>query len=80
MQVINILFEFRNSTHIANVYITSSSHFYTIYFTDVELILDFGSKASYSKQQGLQLLKTGKDAEILRDAIIRQLEQLPEAA
>jgi hypothetical protein len=80
MKVFTIQFRFRNSTHIANVYFSDAFNGYTIYFTDVELILEFGGKASYSKQQGLKLLKPGKDSDTLKTIIIGQIEQLTPAA
>jgi hypothetical protein len=78
MRPFNILFQFRSSTHIANVYFSSGR--YDIYFTDVELVLEFGSKAEYTKKDGVQLLKTGSDIEELKTVITRQLEQLAPAA
>lgn len=80
MKVFNIQFRFRNSTHIANVYFSNAVDGYTIYFTDVELILEFGGKASYHKLRGLKLLKPGKDSEVLKTIIIDQIEQLTTAA
>jgi hypothetical protein len=80
MKVFNIQFRFRNSTHIANVYFSNAVDGYTIYFTDVELILEFGGKASYNKTQGLKFLKSGKDFEMLKTIIMNQIEQLTTAA
>ena len=80
MRTFNILFQFRNRAHIANVHFSSRSQRYTIYFTDVELILEFGSKAEYTTEGGLVLLKNGKDLEALKAVIISHLLQLTIAA
>lgn len=80
MKVFNIQFKFRNSTHIANVYFSEAIDGYTLYFTDVELILEFGGKAHYNKQNGLVFLKQGNDSETLKASIIGQIEQLTPAA
>jgi hypothetical protein len=80
MKVFNIRFRFRNSTHIANVCFSNAVDGYTIYFTDVELILEFGGKASYNKTYGLRFLKAGKDSEMLKNIIMHQVEQLTTAA
>jgi hypothetical protein len=76
MNVYTISFQFRNSTRIANVYFTTVTNGYTIYFTDVELILEFGCKASYSQKGGFSFLKTGKDLEALKIILSRQIEAL----
>lgn len=80
MKVFILQFRFRNSTHIANVYFSEAVDGYTIYFTDVELILDFGGKASYNKLHGLRFLKLAKDSEILKTIILDQIGQLTTAA
>lgn len=80
MKVFNIQFRFRNSMHIANVYFSDAIDGYMIYFTDVELILDFGGKASYNKTLGLRFLKPGKDSEILKTIITNQIQELTTAA
>jgi hypothetical protein len=80
MQIFNISFPFRNQNRIANVQFSEATSSYTIYFTDVELVLEFGSKAEYIKAKGLELLKSGNDSELLKTAIIRQLEDFPLAA
>ena len=76
MKVFNIQFSFRNSTHIANVYFSNAIDGFTIYFTDVELILEFGGKASYNKTRGFKLLKPGKDLETLKNIIMTHIEKL----
>lgn len=80
MNVYTISFQFRNNTRIANVYFSTATNSYTIYFTDVELILDFGCKASYSKKSGLNFLKSSKDLEALKTVLSQQLQALEYAA
>lgn len=80
MKAFNILFTFRESNHIANVYYSEAFNGYTIYFTDVELILDFGGKAFYNNNQGLHFLKAGKDVETLKALLTHKIEQLIPAA
>lgn len=76
MNVYTISFQFRNSTRIANVYFSSTTNGYTIYFTDVELILEFGCKAGYSQKTGFSFLKIGKDIDALKAILSRQLKAL----
>ena len=80
MRVFNIQFQFRNSTHFANVYFSEAIDGYTLFFTDVELILEFGGKAHYDKANGISFLKQGKDSEALKRAIVNQIERLSTAA
>lgn len=80
MKAFTIQFKFRESNHVANIYYTEANNGYTIYFTDVELILEFGGKASYNKNHGLHFLKSGKDAETLKSLLSGKIDQLTLAA
>ena len=79
MILFNILFQFDNSTHIANVSYSAKTERYTIYFTDVDLILAFGSKAEYSRLKGMKLLKQDSRSNDLVEAVTKEL-QLHKAA
>ena len=76
MRFSTVVFRFRNTPRLANVYFSEAVDYYTVYFEDIDLILEFGGKAKYDKVQGLRLLKTGKDAETLKLSVIKQIEDL----
>jgi hypothetical protein len=53
-----ISFSFRDQTYIASVYQASESSFrYSIYFTDVDLILEFGPKVEFTYDSQLHISK-----------------------
>lgn len=73
-----IRFSFRGKSHIASVYPskqTASS--YSVYFTDVELVLEFGSKVEYTKNGSLKISKDHekKSVLLLQEALSIPLEQ-----
>ena len=76
MRFSTVVFRFRNTPHLANVYFSEALDYYTVYFEDIDLILEFGGKAKYDKIQGLRLLKAGKDVEALKLSVIEQIEEL----
>lgn len=80
MKVFTIQFLFKNRSRIANVYYAETLDLYAIYFTDIELILEYGCKASYTSKSGFRFLKSGKDTEVLKSVLINQLVTLFAAA
>jgi hypothetical protein len=74
MRIFNFQFRFRDHNRIAHVHVSAASEDYTLYFTDVELILEFGNKAKYSKREGVRFFKSSGDAEVLKDIISKHLE------
>ena len=73
-----ISFFFRGHIYIASVYNSQeSTMLYTIYFTDVDLILEFGPKVEYSYNGQLHISKeTGNEAKnLLQEALIQELKK-----
>ena len=75
MKIFNIHFYFRDHNRVAHVHMSEASDTYTVYFTDVELILEFGNKAKYNQREGVRFIKPGKDAGILGGIITKLLEE-----
>ncbi|MGZ3846805.1 MAG: hypothetical protein ACXVLT_11370 [Flavisolibacter sp.] len=80
MKVFTIQFLFKGRSRIANVYYAETQDLYTIYFTDVELILEYGCKVSYTSKEGFRFLKTGKDTQMLKSVLQNHLLTLSPAA
>lgn len=77
MKNFTICFSFRGQSHIASVYASTVLNVsYAIYFTDVELILEFGSMVEYTIDGNLQLSKSLKENSVLllREALTEQLD------
>jgi hypothetical protein len=77
MHSFNIVFYYTGNPHIASIQYNSFQNAYTIYFTDVELILEFGNKAELL-QNGellLQKVKSSKEQNFLKEAILEQLNK-----
>jgi len=53
-----ISFSFRDQTYIASVYPSNENRFrYSIYFTDVDLILEFGPRVEFTYDRKLHISK-----------------------
>ena len=80
MSSFTICFSFRDQAYFASVYRSEdNAYLYTIYFTDVDLILEFGSKVEYRNNGELQLAKEiDADSRFLLQQVLA--EQLKHAA
>ncbi len=58
MSSFTISFTFRGQSYVASIYQSGAQpNLYSVYFTDVELIFEFGSKVEYTHDGKLQLSK-----------------------
>ena len=73
-----ISFLFRNQTYIASVYPASESSFrYAIYFTDVDIILEFGPKVEFTYDMQLHISKKidYSSKNLLQEALNQELNR-----
>ena len=61
MRNFNILFHFRGHNRVASVDYSAIDHLYSVYLTDVELVLEFGNKLELSAHT--MVLKQTQDRE-----------------
>ena len=78
MQTFNILFYYLSQPHIASVQYNPFTSSYTIYFTDVELILEFGSKAELNSKGEFNTTKEGvtNNLDNLKEVIKQELDKI----